>query len=107
LTIPAVWREIERLAEANYGDMDLKTLFDARSRLTNLRVGPASPETSAAGAAVREYDRFITEAMTDDFFTGDPAAVQAWRDAIGSRRRMGEVFEAGDLVEALTEQVGY
>jgi hypothetical protein len=107
LTIPAVWREVERLAEANFRDMDLKTLFDARSRLTNLRVGPASPETSAAGAAVREYDRFITEAMTDDFFTGDPSAVQAWRDAIGSRRRMGEVFEAGDLVEALTEQTGY
>lgn len=33
--------------------------------------------------------------------------MQLWRNAIGKRRDFGEVFQAGDLVDRLTEKTGY
>jgi hypothetical protein len=102
LRIPAVGRELDRLEGLSANDVDLKALFDARSRLSNLRMSNDSIEAGAARTAVRAFDSHIADAMTADLFHGDPASVQAWRDAIAQRRDFGNLFESGDLIEKLT-----
>lgn len=107
MRIGAVQRELDRIAMLSRGDVDLKRLFDARSRLTNLRISNDPIEARAASEAVKGFDDFVGDALSNELFHGDPDTVQLWRTAIGKRRDFGELFQAGDLVERLTEKTGY
>lgn len=107
MRIGSVQRELDRIAMLSRGDVDLRKLFDARSRLTKLRISNEAIEAHAASEAVKGFDDFVGDALSNELFHGDPETVQLWRTAIGKRRDFGEVFQAGDLVERLTEKTGY
>lgn len=98
--VPAVGRildGIDKLSTPNIRD-----LFEARSKLSGLRVSNDTVESAAAGKASRALD---TEIMRlEPHITGDPQAVQAWRTAIGQRRALGQQFEGNDLINSLTER---
>lgn len=107
MRIGSVQRELDRIAMLSRGDVDLRRLFDARSRLTALKISSDPIEAKAASDAVKGFDDFVGDALSNELFHGDPETVQLWRTAIGKRRDFGEVFQAGDLVERLTEKTGY
>lgn len=100
-TVPAVTRELNKLD--GLGTLTARDLFEARSRLTHLRMSDAVT-AKAASSAVHALDREIDRAIADDLFTGDPKAVGAWRKAIAARRDHGTLFEGQDLIAALTKQ---
>lgn len=103
--VPRVATEIDRLdASGRAGPTSVRELFDARARLTNLRGSADGVERGAAGAAVRELDTFIDEAVAADLLTGGPESVGLWRDAISRSREHKQLFKAGDLIESLTER---
>jgi len=103
--VPAVGRELNRIDGLHTaGPVTVRELFESRSRLTNLRSSSDSVEAAAAGRAVRELDASIDDAVTNDLIQGDPASVAAWRDAIGTRRNFGGLFQGNDLIEKLTER---
>jgi hypothetical protein len=106
LRVPAVTRELGRLdtLAPTRGGIDARELFQARSRLTNLRASNDGVEASAAREAVKAFDTQIEHAVTDGLMHGDPATVGLWRKAIGERREFGHLFQGGDLVERLTER---
>lgn len=108
--IPRVTNEITTLASNTAGgsasDLNLRTLFNTRARLSNLRASNDPVEASAAGRAVAAMDGSINDALASDLFHGDPSSVQMWKDAIGSRRDFGELFDQGDLVDKLTQRTG-
>lgn len=101
LSVPRVSRELDRID--NLGTVTARDLFEARTRLTNLRMSNDAVEAGAAGKAVRALDGEIDR--VEPSMTGEPGAVQSWRAAIASRRAMGQQFEGGDLIHRLTEQV--
>ena len=98
-TVPAVTREIAKLDTK--GTLTARDLFEARSRLTQLRAADAVT-AKAAGNAVRALDHQIDDAVSRDLLTGDPAVVAKWREAISQRKAMGKLFEGNDLVAKLT-----
>lgn len=98
--IERVAREVEGLGQD--GAPTVRQLFDGRSRLTKLTQSADGVEAGAAKTAVRALDNHINQALDEDLFLGDPAAVQAWKQAIGARRDFGRMFESGDLIEKLT-----
>lgn len=104
--VPAVAAHIRDVLNMSDADGDIRRLFEVRARLSGLRSGPPSPESVAAGKAIRAFDSTMADAMSADLLHGDPAAVEAWRTAIGRRREVGELFEQGDLVDRLTERTG-
>lgn len=97
ITIDAVTRELDRLD--NLSTVAARDLFDARSRLTTLRMAD-QVTASAAGKAVRALDAEIDR--VEPMMTGDASVVGLWRDANRSRREFGQQFEGGDLIENLT-----
>lgn len=84
----------------------VRDLFDARARLTKLAAPyPPTVESSAARAVVQQLDAAIDGAVKGDLFQGNPAGVQAWKDAIGARRAFGRLFEGNDLIDTLTDRI--
>lgn len=59
-------------------------------------------EKSAAAALVRQYDKRTKQWTKDAIIEGDEDALKLWRKAVKKRRKMGELFEAGDIVEFVT-----
>lgn len=97
-------RDLLKMADATT-DGDVRNLYDVRARLSGLRA-EGGAEGVAAGKAISAFDAKVRQIMDDDLLHGDPAAVERWRTAIGSRREMGELFEQGDLVDRLTATEG-
>lgn len=103
--VPSVAKEIGRLdASGRAGPTSVRELFDARARLSSLRSSNDGVEASAAGAAVRELDSYIDEAVTNDLFSGGAESVGRWRDAIAKSREFKGLFQGDDLIEKLTER---
>lgn len=98
--IQNVVREVERFGEKD--SPTVRQLFEARSRLSELRASADTIEAKAAASAVRGLDKYIDDALTNDLFLGDPKAVDAWRKAIQSRAQYGKLFEGDDLIDKLT-----
>ncbi len=86
------------------GAVQVRDLFNVRSRLNFIRGNADRLPAKVAGDTIRELDSFIDEAVTNDLFSGDATSVQKWRDAIGESRRFKSMFESGDLVNKLTER---
>lgn len=107
LRIPHVSRELDRIVRLSLDDANLKDLFASRSRLSALSASSDVIEAKAAKEAVKGFDAFVSDALSAELFHGNPEAVDLWRKAIKSRREFGEIFQAGDLVERLTEKTGY
>lgn len=101
-TVPAVTRELDKVDTLS--TPTAQDLFDLRARLSNLRGINDGVTAGAAGKAIDALDAHISDAVSNDLFTGDPAAVKSWRDAIGARRQFGKVFQGDNLVQALTER---
>ena len=101
--VQSVGRAISQFDDVG-GAVQVRDLFDVRARLSKLRGDNDQMQSMAAGQAVRELDRFIDDALTNDLFSGDATSVQRWRDAIGESRRFKSLFEGGDLVNKLTER---
>lgn len=92
----------------NFGENGAPTareMFDMRTRLSNLTQSSDAVEGGAARKAVRALDSYIDGALREDLLLGDPAAVKAWRTAIGKRAAFGKLFEGDDMIDALTERV--
>lgn len=100
-SIPNVRAALGRLDQTG-PSTELRDVYGVRQMLTNLRKG-GGPESAAAGQAVRALDGYMEDALSRDLFSGDPAAVQRWRDALAARRTQAVRFEDNDLVQRLTE----
>ena len=96
-------RDIEALAAK--GDVDIRTLFETRARLSALRADGGA-EADAASKAIRVFDARMDDAISADLIGGDPAAAKRWKDAINANREHAEVFKQGDLVDRLTQETG-
>lgn len=82
----------------------VRDLFEARQQLSSLRGGLDRVQSGAAARASRALDTEIQDAADRGLITGEPAAVQTWRDAIAMRRDFGRQFEGDDLIAQLTER---
>lgn len=83
------------------GTLSLRDLYEMRQRVN--AVTRTNPNMSApARAIVRAIDDAIGGAVDAGVVTGDPNVVGLWREAIGLRRQMGQRFQGGDAIEALT-----
>lgn len=100
-SIPNVRAALGRLDQTG-PSTELRDVYGVRQMLTNLR-SSGGPESAAAGRAVRALDGYMDDALSRDLFSGDPAAVQRWRDALAARRTQAVRFEDNDLVQRLTE----
>lgn len=107
--VPAVGRVMERLSspllkgQRGHAEVpSVRSLFEARSRLSQIRANGTQMEQAAAGRAIRELDGEITRIADDGLIQGDAAAVEAWRGANSLRASFGRRFEGGDLIEDLT-----
>lgn len=103
--VPAVGRALTRLDDIG-GATQVRDVFAVRSQLSGLRASTDGVERAAAGAATRELDRFLNDAVEQSLFSGDQEAIGAWREAISRRREMAEAFDQGDLADKLTRQEG-
>lgn len=107
---PGVIKDVRRIigegvgATTNAGG-PVRKLYEMRQRLSSLRANN-DVQAVAAGEAIKEFDAFMSDAVTADLLHGDPAAVMKWRDAVSSRWKHGRIFQDGDLVERLTERTG-
>lgn len=101
--VGSVAKVVENFGEG--GAPTAREMFDMRTRLTNLTQSSDAVEGGAARKAVRALDSYIDGALREDLLLGDPAAVKAWRTAIGKRAAFGKLFEGDDMIEALTERV--
>lgn len=99
--VPKVKNEINSLGAM--GTLNIGEVHALRTRLSNLR-GGNDLDATAAGQAVRAIDKYLGEAVDRDLFSGDPAAVTKWKEAIGKRAAFGKLFEGDDLIEGLTER---
>jgi len=99
--VPRVTAQLAKLDEQQ--TLSVRDLFDARSRITKLTQSSDGVERGAAGTAVRALDRQIDDLVTRGAVSGDPAVVDAWRNAISARRQFGRLYEGDDLVSSLTE----
>lgn len=88
----------------NLGTLTLDDLQAVRTRASNLRAGPPTPESVAAGNLVRAVDAQIDDVAQRGALTGDPEAVDNWRKAIAARREFGRQFEGDDIISTLAEQ---
>lgn len=100
--IGSVLSEVENLGAE--GAPTVRQLYETRERLSGLTQASDAVEAGAARAARDGLDAYIQTALKNDLFLGDPAAVDAWRNAIKGRAEFGKVFEGSDLIEDLTER---
>ena len=98
--VPRVGRVLEELGSTV--SPSVRSLFEARSRLGNLRISNDPVEGNAAGRAVRAIDAEIDRLVETNAITGDVDAVNAWRAANSARADFGRRFEGGDLIDRLT-----
>lgn len=105
--IPSTARHVYALVDQmGEGGLDVRRIYETRQRLSALRAA-GGVESAAAGQAVRQIDDFMSDAVSAGLLHGDPAAVGAWRAAIGARREHARIFQDGDLVARLTERQGF
>lgn len=84
----------------------IRDLFDARARLSQLaKTYPPTPTSAAARRVIDQLDLGVDSAVKADLFRGDTAGVEAWKNAIASRRAFGRLFEGNDLIDTLTDRV--
>lgn len=102
IDVAPVFRAIDRIGDGNA--ITARNLFAERSRFVALQKGNDRTAV-AAGRAKRALDGYIDEALDRNLFSGDAAAVNLWREAISQRRDFGRQFEAGDLIQKLTQRV--
>lgn len=102
-SVPDVARAVEGFG-AN-GVPTARELFDFRTKISNLTQSNDGVQAGAAKAVRSVVDGYIDSALKHDLFIGDPDAVKAWKEAVGKRAEMGRLFQGGDLIEDLTEQV--
>lgn len=103
--VPAVGRALSRLDDVG-GATEVRDIFAVRSQLSSLRASSDAVERSAAGAATKELDAYLNDAVEQSLFSGDQEAIGAWRKAIQTRREMAEAFDQGDLADKLTRSEG-
>lgn len=105
LNIPRVARELGNLQDlTTAGDPEATQLFQARTRLSQLRASNDPVERAAAARAVKAFDTTISDHLSDDLFHGDPQTVANWRAAIAQRRGFGQLFQGNDLIQRLTSR---
>ncbi len=82
----------------------VKAIFDWRARANATWKAADATERGAIRNMITQVDDFIEQSIDDALFQGDEAAVRAWQGAIAARRELGQQFQTGDLIEALTTQ---
>jgi len=81
-------------------------VYSVRQQLTSLQ-GERGVEGAAAGTAKKSLDTHLLGLIDEAAVSGDQATIQRWKDAILSRRDYTKKYEAGDLVEKLTERAPF
>lgn len=72
----------------------LRVMENFRSQISTAMNNASSPaEKRAIRFALNEWDRWMDDAFASDLISGDPGALDAWKNARGMRRRFGELFE--------------
>jgi len=107
---PKVSKLLTKLVKGAEHEGEASTLvshvFRSRRQLTSLQ-GEMGAEGAAAGAAKKSLDTHVLGLIDDASLSGDKAAIQRWKDAILSWRNYGDKYEAGDLIEKLTERAPF
>ncbi len=85
-------------------NVSVGNIFDLRAQLAALSRSTDAIEGTAAGAAQRQLDKFLDDAVTQDLISGDPAVAELWRRAISSRRERAQQFPKGSLAQKLVER---
>lgn len=89
---------------AGDGVVPVKELEQWRSQLTNFAAGTSDRQQAAAAKAIRSrYDELTEQWTKDAILQGDDTALALWREAVSRRRDVGQMFEAGDIVEFMTK----
>lgn len=100
-TTPATQRALDQLRQAsNLGEnvkgVTLKAIETQRRILNNSIGAAANPTDRAALQAVKgEFDGWLDDAVEGALVSGDPAALQALKDARALRAEFGRRFEGG------------
>lgn len=102
-TIAPVTRVLDGLDTNPNAQMTPTDLFEARSKLSKMRID-GGPVAAAAGEATRALDGYLSDAVDKDLISGNPKVIQSWKDAIAARRAQGQMFEGKDLIQSLTTQ---
>jgi hypothetical protein len=88
----------------------LEAIFGARRKLTTLSATSSDGTVRhAAGVAVGALDDATDNAVKNDLISGDTQGIQAWKDAVASRRDFGNLYEKDNLINTLTDRkdMGY
>jgi hypothetical protein len=73
-------------------------------RRTNKEYATNPAQEKAMGVFRRALDNKIKQDFDKDMILGDPAAVQAWKDARLTREMQGELFDDHDVIMRLVER---
>jgi hypothetical protein len=98
---PQTFRIVRELEDTG---MTLRAVDSVRKRLTRLRSGIPTPESVAAGRAVRALDRSLDEAMDQAMILGDKTAVNAFRQARATTAAMKARFKDNRIIRAMVEE---
>jgi len=94
----------EIAAKAKDGVMPVGELEDWRREATTAAGTSNNPtERGAAGRLVREYDAKVKQWVKESIVQGDEESLKLWQKAVKKRRKMAQLFEAGDIVEFVTK----
>jgi hypothetical protein len=89
------------------GPAAIDDLFAWRRQVSTLANNVSDKtERAALNAAKRTFDNNMDDAILTSLQSADTKSIEAWKRAITLRKKFGEKFQAGDLVEKLIEREG-
>ena len=108
IDLPASARRFTKMSSflTDANELDVGQIFKMRKQLNSVIGGkPGSPDAAAAKDMKKVLDGFMDEVVdAPDGLVGDPNTVNDWRSAIGQRREIGQLYQANDVMQDITER---
>jgi hypothetical protein len=97
--------ELQSITPDENASLPVRALFDWRRRVSSLANETTdATERAALDGMKRQFDASMEKLAASDLMQGDPAAIEAWKRAIGARSMFGQKWQADDIVERLTTE---
>lgn len=95
----------EVMGARNSATVPVNDIFSFRAKInSNLPSDIHSPEYNALSNMRREVDGFLSETLTNDLVSGNPAAIQKWQEAIGEWSDFKTVFDENKVIRKLQDE---
>jgi hypothetical protein len=104
-TAPDAYAFADELDQMLGAGRTVSDLFAWREQVSNASRAN-TPDASAMGKMLNQFDAAMSDAVTQSLLAGDSAAVSRWSDAIKNYKSFAQTWKSkGGVLNALTEQV--